>query len=72
MGEIRDIETIAINRGIRELDRLQELYGGSRWRKRKGFATIQLRNGRIRIAEVHWNEAHGVGRRGMKRKRYVD
>jgi hypothetical protein len=72
IGEIRDIETIAINRGIRELDRLQELYGGSRWRKRKGIATIQLRNGRIRIAEVHWYEAHGVGRRGMKRKRYVD
>lgn len=28
--------------------------------------------GRIRLVELHWYEAHGIGKREMKRKRYLD
>ncbi|MCP5095900.1 MAG: hypothetical protein GY943_10130 [Chloroflexi bacterium] len=72
VGDISDIETIAINNSIRELARLQRVYGHGRWRKRKGIATIALKNGRIRIAELHWYEAEGIGKREIKRKRYLD
>jgi hypothetical protein len=71
-GEITDIETIAVGPGIRELARLEDSYGPGRWRKLKGKATIRLRTGRVRWAELHWYEAHGIGRREIKRKRYLD
>ena len=57
---------------IRDLARLREQYGGVRWRKLKGIATVRLGNGRIRTVELHWYEAHGVGKRKMKIKRYLD
>ena len=69
VGEIVDIETIAVGRGIRELARLRKQYGAGRWRKMKGIATVRLVNGRLRRVELHWYEAHGIGRRDMKRKR---
>ena len=72
LGEITDIETIARARGVREAARLRRVYGGMRWRKRKGIARIRLSSGRLRLAELHWYEAHGVGRREFKRKRYLD
>lgn len=72
IGEISDIETIAVGRSIRELSQLQERYGRGRWRKLKGIATIQLFDGTIRVAEVHWYEAHGIGRRRTKIKRFLD
>ncbi len=72
IGEIRKVETIATGSGIRELVRLQRVYGRGRWRKRKGEATIQLENGVIRHAELHWYEAHGIGRYEFKIKRYLD
>ena len=72
VGEISQIETIAAGGGIRELRRLQRSYGKGRWRKRRGVALVQLRGGRIRKAELHWYEAHGVGRKEIKRKRYLD
>ncbi|HEX7721131.1 MAG TPA: hypothetical protein VF397_03170 [Pyrinomonadaceae bacterium] len=56
---------------IRDIAKLQRKYGRGRWRKLKGVATIRLRNGRIRVAELHWYEAHGIGRKDMKRKRYL-
>jgi hypothetical protein len=59
-----DAETIARGRGIRELARLQRSYGRGDWRKMKGLARIRLRNGSIRLAELHWYEAHGIGRKG--------
>jgi hypothetical protein len=68
LGEIRDIQTIAVGRALRQLGRLRRRYGGSRWRKRKGVATVRLIDGTVRKAEVHWYEAHGVGRREMKIK----
>lgn len=72
ISAITQIETIAVGRRIRELKRLQEAYGPGRWRKCKGFARIRLSGGRVRLAELHWYEAHGVGRKEIKRKRYLD
>jgi len=72
VGEITQIETIAVGNGIHDLPRLRRVYGRGRWRKLKGVALVQLRTGRIRAAELHWYEAHGVGRKEIKRKRYVD
>ena len=72
LDDLANMETIASGRGIRELPRLRRLYGKGRWRKMKGTARIRLRNGRIRIAELHWYEAHGIGKKEFKRKRYID
>lgn len=72
LGEITVLETMASGRGIRELTRLQRSYGKGRWRKMKGSARIRLRNGDVRLAEIHWYEAHGIGKREFKRKRYLD
>ena len=72
VGEITQIETIAAGASIRELPRLRRLYGRGRWRKMKGIALVRLRSGTIRRAELHWYEAHGMGRKETKRKRYVD
>jgi len=71
-SEIHDVETIAAGGSIRELSRLRKIYGPGNWRKRKGIAKIRLRNGRVLTAELHWYEAHGIGRRELKRKRYLD
>ena len=68
VSAIENIEVIAVNRGIRDLSRLNRLFGRGRWRKLKGTAYIKLPSGRIRLAEVHWYEAHGIGRRNMKIK----
>jgi hypothetical protein len=72
IGDILDIEPIAIGSAIREVTRLRKQYGRGRWRKLKGTALIRLTNGRIRRAEIHWYEAHGIGKREIKRKRYMD
>jgi hypothetical protein len=72
VGEITQIETIAVGSRIRDLPRLRRLYGRGRWRKLKGVAVVRLRTGRIRKTELHWYEAHGIGRKEIKRKRYVD
>jgi hypothetical protein len=69
LGEITDIETIAVGTAIRELQRLRRLYGKGHWQKRKGVAAIGLQGGRIRRAELHCYEAHGIGLREFKRKR---
>jgi hypothetical protein len=71
VGEIAQIETIAAGQAIRDLPRLRRLYGKGRWRKLKGIAWVRLRSGRTREAELHWYEAHGIGRKEIKRKRYV-
>lgn len=72
IGEISDIETIAAGHKIREIVRLKKVYGPGRWRKLKGIAIIRLANGQTRRAEPHWYEAHGIGRKEFKRKRYLD
>ena len=72
ISDITDIETIAIENSIHEVARLRKQYGQGRWRKLKGVAMIRLRNGRVRKAELHWYEAHGIGRKEIKRKRYLE
>jgi hypothetical protein len=72
VGEIVDIETIAAGKSIKEVVRLRRQFGPGRWRKLKGIATVRLFDGRIKRAEVHWYEAHGVGKKKMKIKRYLD
>jgi hypothetical protein len=72
VGEIGDVETIAVGRGIRDLARLRKRHGAGRWRKLKGAAVVRLGSGRTRRAEVHWYEAHGVGCVRMKIKRFLD
>ncbi len=72
VGDITDVETIAAGHGIRDLARLRRLYGKGYWRNMKGTARIRLRNGQIRPAELHWYEAHGIGKKELKRKKYLD
>ena len=70
--EIKDIETIAIGGNIRDIMRLRKQYGHARWRKLKGIAKICLQNGRIHKAELHWYEAHGIGKKKIKIKQILD
>ena len=72
MGEIERIETIAISGRIRDIMRLRKKYGSAKWRKLKGIAKIRLQNGRICKAEIHWYEAHGIGKKKLKIKRLLD
>lgn len=72
IGKITDIETIAVGSSIRMLPVLRRRFGKARWRKLKGTAQVRLLDGTIRLAEVHWFEAHGVGKRLMRIKRYLD
>lgn len=72
VGNISDVETIATGKGIRENRRLRKAYGGKRWRKQKGVATIELADGTICLAELHWYEAHGVGSKEFKIKRILE
>ena len=68
VSEITEIEIIAVNKSIRDLARLNRMHGSGRWRKLKGVANVELPSGRIRLAEVHWYEAHGIGKKEMKIK----
>jgi hypothetical protein len=72
IGNISDIETVASGKGVRERRRLQKFYGGKRWRKLKGTALVKLANGTICHAELHWYEAHGVGTKEFKIKRFLE
>jgi hypothetical protein len=72
LGEIQSTETIASGRSIRELRRLNRVYGKTSWRKRKGVAKIKLRDGTVKIAELHWYEGHGKGKKELKIKKYVE
>lgn len=68
LGDISDIETFAKGSGIREIARLRKVYGRGRWSKRKGIARVQLADGSVHVAEVHWYEAAGIGRKEFKIK----
>jgi hypothetical protein len=72
VGELTGIETIAVHLSIRENIDLKARYGGRRWRKLKGAVLVRLASGNVRRAERHWYEAHGVGRRTMKIKRFLE
>ena len=68
VSEITNIETIAQGNSIRVLPILNRKYGKGRWRKKKGIATVRLKDGSFRVAEIHWYEAHGVGKKDLKIK----
>jgi hypothetical protein len=72
VGAITDIEIVAVGRSIRQLARLRRRYGSGRWRKLKGIGSVRLASGGSRRAEIHWYEAHGIGRVGHKIKRFID
>jgi hypothetical protein len=71
IGGIENVETIAVGGRIRDIMRLRKQFGPARWRKMKGVATVRLAGGQIRRAELHWYEAHGIGRKKMKIKHFV-
>jgi hypothetical protein len=71
-GPIADAETIAKGLGILNIRRLRRTYGKGRWRKMKGIARVRLVHGSIRMAEIHWYEAHGIGRKEFKIKRFLE
>jgi len=72
IGQITEIETIARGLSVRERARLRKQFGGGRWRKLKGLPSVRLANGRIQTVELHWYEAHGIGKKKLKIKRYLD
>jgi len=72
ISDITDIEVIAKGNGIRDLARLRRTHGWGNWRKLKGIARIRLASGRVRLAELHWYEAHGIGKKEIRRKRNLD
>ena len=71
LSDISDIETIAAGQGVHIRRHLERTYGRGRWRKMKGVATVQLSDGTVCEAEIHWFEAHGIGRRDFKVKRVL-
>ncbi len=72
IGDIEEIETIAAGGKIRDIMRIQRQYGPGKWRKLKGLAKVRLPNGNVRRVELHWYEAHGIGRKKIKIKRFLD
>lgn len=71
-GKISDIETFAMGRAIRELTRLNKVYGKGKWRKRKGNANVRFKNGEVHFVELHWYEATGIGKKEYKIKKLLD
>ena len=65
IGEVRDIQPIAIGGSARELARLRRRYGRGRWGKLKGIARVRLMDGTIRTALL---KSHGIGRKELKIK----
>jgi hypothetical protein len=72
VGFITNTELIAAGPSLRIRSYLRKAYGQGRWRKMKGSATIRLANGTLRRVELHWYEAHGIGKRDIRIKRYLD
>jgi hypothetical protein len=71
VGKISSIQTFATGRAIRELPRLIKAYGKGRWRKRKGLARVRLPDSSEWLAELHWYEAAGIGKKEFKVKRLI-
>jgi len=70
-GAIRGIETIATGHGIKNLKRLNKIYGEANWRTLKGICQVELKDGTVLEAEIHWYEGHGIGKKEIKIKRYL-
>ncbi len=71
IGKIQEIELIATGYGIKNLNRLNKIYGKANWRKLKGICQVELEDGAVLDAEVHWYEGHGVGKKEIKIKKYL-
>jgi hypothetical protein len=72
LSDITGVELIARGGSVRRRAALRKRFGARQWRKLKGIATVRVANGAVHRAELHWYEAHGIGRVGMKIKRYLD
>ena len=72
IGDIREVEVIATGGSIRDIMRIRRQHGPGRWRKLKGVGKVRLQNGRLCTAELHWYEAHGIGKKKMKIKKILD
>jgi len=72
IDKIEQIEIVAEGAGIREINRLRKIYGSGNWRKKKGIAHIRLPSGKVKVAELRWYEAHGIGKKEIKRKKYLE
>ncbi len=72
VGSIDKIKVVASGKNIKELRRLKKVYGEGRWRKLKGNATIELENGSKYLVEIHWYEAHGIGKKEFKIKKFIN
>ncbi|MGH7408992.1 MAG: hypothetical protein ACREKF_13420 [Candidatus Methylomirabilales bacterium] len=72
VGRITNVEVIASGPRVRLRRYLRKMYGAGRWRKVKGIAKVRLPNGALRKVEIHWYEAHGIGRKDLKIKRYLE
>lgn len=72
LGQITHAETFATTSSIREIARLRKQYGKGRWRKRKGIAKVRLTDGTVCLAEIHWYEASGIGKKEFKIKRIIE
>jgi len=68
IDQIEQVEVIATGKAIRELRRLNKIYGKGHWRKLKGITTVRFEDGSVCKADVHWYEAHGIGKNGFKIK----
>ncbi len=71
LSEIRNVEVIAKGSSVKIRKRLEKLYGKGKWRKMKGIAKVRLADDSIMIAEIHWFEAHGIGKKNIKVKYYL-
>jgi len=71
IGQISHVETIAEGNAIREIAVLRGKYGLGNWRKKKGAAHIRLPDGTTARAEIHWYEAHGIGKVKLKIKEWL-
>ena len=72
LDDILWAETIASGHSIHELRRLDRVYGKTTWRKRKGIANIKLLDGTEKLAELHWYEGNGKGKKEIKIKKYME
>ena len=72
VGDLTNVQTIAVNLWMPSTTGSRAdmvVSGGADF---KGVGYVRLVNGHVRLAEVHWYEAHGVGRRKMKIKQFFD
>jgi len=72
IGNIENVQIIAVGPRIQKLQQLRKKYGRGRWRKLKGIGRVRLADGYECDAELHWYEAHGIGKKEMKVKDLLD